>query len=74
VSLELRWECGQERICLAGSVCQQVEDLSVRCGHENPFEGRESFSRMIRLKIDSLFKVLATFLETILGKCKKIYQ
>jgi hypothetical protein len=52
------------------AIHSQVKDLSVLCGHENPFDGWTLIIRIIPLRIDSMVGVLATFIKVVLRKCK----
>jgi hypothetical protein len=60
---EEEWE--QRAADPVGASHKRIEDRSVLCGHENPFDGWVSFIRIIPLRIDSLVEVLLALLTII---------
>jgi hypothetical protein len=58
-------ECVQWSTAPAGAIHEGIEECSVLCGHENPFDGWVPFVRINPLRIDSLVEVLVALVKVI---------
>jgi hypothetical protein len=74
MSADQEEECVKWSNAPVGAIHEGIEECSVLCGHENPFDGWVPFLRIIPLRIDSLVEVLAAFVKVISEKSKPIYQ
>ncbi len=62
--------CVQRSTAPVGVIHEGIEECSVLCGHENPFDGWVPFVWIIPLRINPLVEVLAAFIEVISKKSK----